>query len=35
MVPAEKVATCGPTDTIKQAMDTMLEKKVGSVVIFW
>jgi CBS domain-containing protein len=33
MVPAEKVATCLPTDTIKQAMDTMLEKKVGSVVV--
>jgi CBS domain-containing protein len=33
MVPAEKVATCSPTDTIKQAMDTMLEKKVDSVVV--
>jgi CBS domain-containing protein len=33
MVPAEKVATCGPTDTIQQAMDAMLEKKVGSVVV--
>ena len=33
MVPAEKVATCGPRDTIKQAMDAMLEKKVGSVVV--
>ena len=33
MVPAEKVATCGPTDTIQQAMDTMKEKKVDSVVV--
>ena len=33
MVPAEKVATCSSTDTIQQAMDTMLEKKVGSVVV--
>ena len=33
MVPAERVATCGPTDTIKQAMDAMLEKKVDSVVV--
>lgn len=33
MIPAEKVATCGQTDTIKQAMDAMLEKKVGSVVV--
>jgi CBS domain-containing protein len=33
MIPAEKVATCGPTDTVKQAMDTMLEKKGGSVVV--
>jgi CBS domain-containing protein len=33
MIPAEKVATCFPTDSIKQAMDTMLKKNVGSVVV--
>ena len=33
MVPAEKVATCDPTDTIKTALDIMIEKKIGSVVV--
>jgi hypothetical protein len=33
MIPAEKVATCGPTDTIKKAMDLMLEQKISAVVV--
>lgn len=33
MVPAEEVATCVPSDTIKTACDAMLQKKIGAVVI--
>jgi CBS domain-containing protein len=33
MVPAEKVFTVAPTDTIRQAMDLMLEHKIGAVVV--
>jgi CBS domain-containing protein len=33
MVPAEKVITVSPTDTIKQAMDLMLKHKVGAIVV--
>ena len=33
MVPADKVITVGPDDTIKKAMDLMLERKIGTVVV--
>jgi CBS domain-containing protein len=33
MVPAEEVATCVPSDTIRTALDAILQKKIGAVVI--
>jgi CBS domain-containing protein len=33
MVPAEKVITVSPTDTIQQAMDQMVKHKVGAIVV--
>jgi CBS domain-containing protein len=33
MVPADKVVCCDPKNTIKKVMDTMLEKKIGAVVV--
>jgi CBS domain-containing protein len=33
MVPAEKVATCGPKDTLRMVLDEMLSKKVGCLVV--
>ena len=33
MVPADKVVCCDPKNTIRKVMDTMLEKKIGVVVV--
>jgi CBS domain-containing protein len=33
MVPAEKVSTCEPTDSIRKVLDMMLEKNIGAVVV--
>ena len=33
MIPAAKVATCGPKDSIKSVVDAMIEKDVGSIVV--
>jgi len=33
MIPAEKAATCGFRDTLEVALDAMIEKKIGSIVV--
>jgi CBS domain-containing protein len=33
MIPAEKVVTCGPKDTLRKAMDLLLEHKIGAIVV--
>jgi CBS domain-containing protein len=33
MVPTDKVVCCDPKNTIRKVMDTMLEKKIGAVVV--
>lgn len=33
MIPAEKVATCEPGDTVKFAVDAMMEKNIGALVV--
>jgi CBS domain-containing protein len=33
MIPADKVVTCSPADTIQSALDMMVAKKIGAVVV--
>mmetsp|Transcript_27968 Transcript_27968/g.78360 ORF Transcript_27968/g.78360 Transcript_27968/m.78360 type:complete len:243 (-) Transcript_27968:250-978(-) len=33
MVPADKVATCEPTDSVKYVLDTMLQRRIGAIVV--
>jgi CBS domain-containing protein len=33
MIPAAKVATCSPTDKIRKALETMLDRKVSCIVV--